>query len=232
MAKLKISKSYGGGVIDANVSPTLVNGYHVGGTGGNTTVGGQQIQPNVFITGGSQLSGNIIAQKGSHKFRVWDGTRVGTCTLVNSGTLAAGQMNILININTITSANLAAANVAPNATTTYVTYSTANIAGPVTPGVGATLFGFTGNAATATITAVNATVGGLANVTVSITGNVAAQTVNITNSAYASRIRNKHVYDFGSDGQLAANIAGGYNPNRYRYHLAPPDSTFVQVASA
>jgi len=218
MAKLKISKTYSGVTIDANVSPTLVNGFHVGGTGGNTTITGQQIQPTVFITGGSQLTGNILHQKGAHKFRVWDGTRVGTCTLANTGTLVAGQMNLLINFAAITSANLAAANVVTGATSSYVTFATANVASPQGVVVGHQIVGFTGNAATAYVTAINPTVAGLANITVSVAGNVAAQTTNVTESAYASRITNKFVYEFDGD--------------KFRYHLTTPDATFVQVPSA
>ena len=219
MARLKISKTYNGITIDANVSPTLVNGNVIGGTGGNTTITGQQLQPMVFITGGSQKTGNILHQKGAHKFRVWDGTLIGTCTLANTGTLAAGQMNIQINLSAITSANLAAANVVTGATSSYVTYATANIVTPfANPIVGHQIVGFTGNAATAYVTAINPTVAGLANITVSVAGNVAAQTTNVTESAYASRITNKFVYEFDGD--------------KFRYHLTTPDATFVQVPSA
>ncbi|HET8688747.1 MAG TPA: hypothetical protein VFM18_19190 [Methanosarcina sp.] len=221
MAKLKITQtnSTTGDVVDAFVSPTLINGSHFGGTGGNTSITGQQIQPTVFITGGSQKTGNIIAQKGAHKFRVYDGTLIGTCTLANTSTLAAGQMNIQINLASIVSANLIAANVVSGATSTYVTYATANIATPLgAPIVGHQIVGFTGNAATSFVTAINPTVAGLANITVSVTGNVAAQTATVTESAYASRITNKFVYEFDGD--------------KYRYHLTTPDTTFVQVTSA
>ena len=48
------------------------------------------------------------------------------------------------------------------------------------------------------------------------------------------------VYDFGSDNNAIAGENGvvptyytsGYNPNKYRYRLATPDSTFVQVKSS
>ena len=140
MAKLKITKTSVSYItVDEFVSPTLVNGYHIGGTGGLIGQSGQQIAPVVYLMGSSQTTGSILFQKGAHKFRVTDGTYVGTATLVNSGTLAPGQMYILV-----TKAD----------TTTF----------------------------------------------------------------YASRITNKFVYDFFG--------------NKYRYHLAPADTTFVQVASA
>jgi hypothetical protein len=140
-------------------------------------------------------------------------------------------MSIQVNLNAFASANLTA--VTTGATSTYVTYATANISGPGTIGVGSQILGFSGNAVGAVVTAVNATVAGLANVTVSVLGNVVAQTYsNVTNSVYASRITNRYVYDFGSNGSLSSNITGGYNPNKYRYHLAAPDSTYVMVAYA
>jgi hypothetical protein len=71
------------------------------------------------------------------------------------------------------------------------------------------------------------------NITVAVAGNVAAQTgATVTDSTYASRITNKFVYDFGSDNNLSTSIAGGYNPNKFRYRLATPDANFVQVQSA
>ncbi len=140
MAKLKITKTSTSGVtVDSYVSPTLVNGYHVGGTGGLTSQANPQIAPVVYLAGGTQGAGSIVAQKGAHKFRVTDGTRTATATLANTNTLAAGQMYILCTM--------------ANASTFY-----------------------------------------------------------------ASRITNKFVYDFAG--------------NKYRYHLAAADSTFVEVANA
>jgi hypothetical protein len=143
-------------------------------------------------------------------------------------------MNILVNLSTFTTANVVAANVAPAATSTYVTYTAATVVGPVqTPRVGDYIIGFAGNAAVAQITAINATVAGVGNVTIALSGNVSSQTgVTVTDSTYASRITNKFVYDFGNDGSLSSSIAGGYNPNKFRYRLASPDATFVQVQSA
>jgi hypothetical protein len=78
---------------------------------------------------------------------------------------------------------------------------------------------------------------------------VAAQTgVSTTVQTYASRITNKFVYDFYSDGQIDSWQGttssfynnGGYNTNKYRYILGgspvSPSSTipggFVKVQSA
>jgi hypothetical protein len=210
--KLKTTKN--SGTTDAAVSPIQVGGSYIGGTGGLTSQTGQQIQPQVYCTGGSSVAGSIVRQKGAHKFLATDGTRTQTLTLVNSPTLAAGQMNILVNLATLT-ANVAAANVAGGATSTYVTW-TATPTGPVaTPRVGDYIIGFAGAAAVAAVTAVNTS----SNVTIAVTSNVAAQTgVSITDSTYATRITNRTVTDFGG--------------NKFFYRLAAPTATYVQVQSA
>lgn len=212
--KLKITKN--NATTDKLVSPILVGGSPIGGTGGLTSQTGYQIAPQVYITGGSQTGGSILRQKGAHKFLCTDGTRSGTLTLTNDVTLAAGQMSIQINLSTLTG-NVAAANVAGGASSTYVTYATSSVTGPVAaPRVGDYIVGFTGNAATVRVTAINATVGGLGNVTVSTVGNVAAQTgVSLTDSTFATRITNKTVTDFGG--------------KRYFYRLGAPTATYVQV---
>jgi hypothetical protein len=221
MAKLKITKTSNGTAIDKYVSPIIIDGAHIGGTGGVTSQSGNQIQPQVYITGGSQQSGSILAQKGTHKFQVTDGTLTGKCTLVNSGGPSAGQMSLAVTLSTITNASIAAyAGGVPGYT--YITYTPSNVTGPVaTPRVGDTMVGFTGNGTSVVVTAVVAA----GNVQVSVVGNVAAQGPStITDTCYASRITNKFVYDFGNDGS-------GY-PNKFRYRLATPDATFVQVQSA
>jgi len=135
-------------------------------------------------------------------------------------------MNILINLSTLTTANVSAANVAGGATSAYVTYTTSTVVGPVSaPRVGDYIIGFTGNASVVQVTAINATAAGVGNVTVAVAGNVGAQnSVTVTDSTYASRITNKFVYDFGNDGS-------GY-PNKFRYRLSTPDAIFVQVQNA
>jgi hypothetical protein len=250
MAKLKITKTitstYGGlnagQIVDAYINQDTIDSARIGGTGGLTSQTGKQIQPQVYITGGSSLAGSVLAQKGAHKFQVTDGTLTGKCTLVNSPNLNAGQMNILINLSTLTTANVAAANVNTGATSTYMTYTVSTVVGPVSaPRVGDYIIGFTGNAAVAQVTAINATVAGVGNVTIATSGNVASQTgVTATDSTYASRITNKFVYDFNSDsyaidgeiGTTSSYYTSNYNPVKYRYRLAAPDSIFVQVQSA
>jgi hypothetical protein len=239
--KLKITKtnSVSGQLVDAYISQTVIDGAHIGGTGGLTSITGYQLEPQVYVTGGSQTFGSILAQKGAHKFRVTDGTNVGDCKLVNSGTLTAGQMNLQINLSTIIANITPATSVAAGgATSTYVTWTTGNVTGPVaTPRVGDIIIGFSGNAANATVTAVN----GSANVTIGLTGNVTwANNTSVTDSCYASRITNKFVYDFSTDGNQIAGQNGiaptyytsGNNPDKFRYRLAAPDATFVQVMSA
>jgi hypothetical protein len=103
MAKgaLKITKTEAanGQMHDRFVMPTQIpTGTYVGGTGGLTSQTGRQIQPQVFLTGGSSGNGSIKLQKGRKDFLVTDATRTGQCRLVNSGTLAAGQMYILVTL--------------------------------------------------------------------------------------------------------------------------------------
>jgi len=234
MAKLKITNTSTDGIVhDRYTGPEYTNGAYIGGTGGNTSQAGRQISPTVKVGSNAAGAGSIMLQKGIHRFEVNDGTNVGRCTLVNLATPTVNNtMSIAVTLNVITSANVIAANVVGNATSTYVTYATANVVGPATIGVNSVLLGLGGNTA-GLVTAVNPTVAGLANVTIATTGNVAAQTVAFANNTvYASRITNRYVYDFGSDGYLSSNITGGYNPNKYRYHLATPDNTFVMVSYA
>ena len=245
MAKLKITKTDASGQIhDRYTGPEYINSAYVGGTGGNTTQTGRRIQPTVYIGSGPAASGSILRQKGAHKFLATDNAgNTAVCTLVNLSTpTAANTMSVAVTLYNITSANLVAANVVGGATSTYVTFATANVSGPVPVAVGQTLTGFGGNAAAATITAINATSNGgtLANVTVSLAGNTAALTTNVSDTVNASRITNRYVYDFGNDGNQIDGENGvsstyytsNYNPNKYRYHLSAADSTFVMVAYA
>jgi hypothetical protein len=248
MAKLKIRTTtsvtgvtYPQPQDDAFISPTLINGYHIGGVGGLTSQAGLQIQPQVYVKGGSSTTGSIIAQKGAHKFRVTDGTYTGDCTLVNNPNLTAGQMNILITLNTA-AANIAAANVAGNATSTTFSYdSRTTVTGPVqTPRVGDYAIWTSPSANISGVAKITAVSSG--SYTIATTGNVAwANGVSVSTSTYASRITNKFVYDFTSDGQQDSTsgtvtyYTSGYNPNRYRYVLsssAGPNATFVKVQSA
>jgi len=248
MAKLKIANqttvtnvTYPQPEGDRYISPTLINGYHVGGVGGKTSDAGLQIQPQVYITSGSSLPGSIIAQKGAHKFRVTDGTLTGDCVLTNSPNLTAGQMNILVTLNTA-AANIASANVAGGATSTTFSYDTrTTVSGPVTtPRVGDYAIWTSPSANISGVARITSVSNG--NFTVAATGNVAAANgVTVNTSTYASRITNKFVYDFTSDGQMDSTngtttyYTSGFNPNRFRYVLnssAGPNATFVKVQSA
>jgi len=237
MAKgaLKITKTDSSGQIhDRYTSQQYINGAYVGGTGGDTGQVGRQIQSQVHINGQSSAQGFIVRQKGEHKFLVQDaGTNRGVCTLVNSPSPAAGQMNILLTLNTA-AANIAAANVAGGATSATVTFDTrTTVTGPVAfPRVGDYVIWTSPSANIGSVVQVTG-VNGTTSFTIGTIGNVAASTgTAVTTNTYASKITNKFVYDFGNDGQLSSSIAGGYNPNKFRYHLATPDATFIQVQYA
>jgi hypothetical protein len=225
MAKLKITNTDTSGQIhDRYVSTQYINGAYTGGTGGNTTQTGRQIQAVAKIGSGTAGNSSIIAQKGIRKFRVYNATDgAGICTLANITTpTAASTMSIRVDLAEAT-ANIAAANVALNGSTqTYVTYAaSSNLVGPRDLAVGDWIQGFASSSIGvfgALVTAINTPLfgGTVANITVAVNGNVAAQSgQTITNSRQAARINNKYVYDFSG--------------NRYRYHLAIPDSTFVRV---
>jgi hypothetical protein len=216
--KLKITKN--SATTDKQVSPILVGGNPIGGTGGLTSQTGYQISPQVYCTGGSSVAGSILRQKGAHKFYCTDGTRSQTLTLVNNPTLAAGQMNILINLNASGAANITAANVAGGATGAYLTNDTRTPpTGPlVTARVGDYVRWASPSANIASVVLVTA-VNGVGNVTVAATGNVAASTGTTTTlSTYATRITNRCVYDFGG--------------SKFFYRLGAPTTTYVQVNSA
>jgi hypothetical protein len=233
MTKLKITKTDSSGQIhDRYTSQQYINGAYVGGTGGNTSQVGRQIQGQTNIVGSSSQQGFIVRQKGMHKFLVQDASaKTGVCTLTNTPSPAAGQMNILVTLNNSTAA-IAAANVAGGATSTTVTFS--SVTGPVSlPRVGDYLnFGTAPSANIGTFVQVTAMNGSTA--TIGTVGNVAASSVAAGVCTYASRINNKFVYDFTSDGNLTAGTISSntYNSNKFRYHLATPDSTFVQVQYA
>jgi hypothetical protein len=236
MAKgLKITKTQTDGtIVNRYTGPQYINGAYVGGTGGLTSQTGRQIQGQSFINGASSQQCSILAQKGAHKFRVQDAlSNKGVCTLVNSPNPTAGQMNILLTLS-IGAANVAAANIAGNATSTTVTIDTrSTLVGPVTfPRVGDYVSWTSPSANIASFTQVTA-VSGTSSFTIGTTGNVpAAPGTTVSLCTYASRITNKYVYDYSSDGSLSDSIAGGYNYNKFRYHLATPDGTFIQVQYA
>ena len=173
-----------------------------------------------------------------------DGTvqNVGTCTLVNLVTpTAANTMSILC-----TAANVSNANVAnigtgilsgyTNRTSAYITWNAGDVVGGTANfEVGQTInllnSGVTG---TVTLIAINSS----SNVAVALgsTQTVSANTTGFTSTFLASKISNKYVWDFLNGGTAESSSTGGFtganNPNRFRYHLAAPTDTFVQVAYA
>jgi hypothetical protein len=99
MGKLKITHTSGGQIRDAKISPTLVGGANVGGTGGLTSQTGNQIKVRCKIGSNANADASILGQKGIRKFRVQDSAgNKGACKLVNkaNGSLLAGEMNIVI----------------------------------------------------------------------------------------------------------------------------------------
>jgi len=240
MAKLKITHTSGGQLRDRYTGPHYINGAYVGGTGGLTSQTGRQIQGQSYINGASSQQCSILAQKGAHKFRVQDANGVkGTCTLVNSPSPTAGKMNILITLNG-GAANIAAANVAGGATSATVTFDTrTTVTGPVRfPRVGDYVIWTSPSANIGSVVQVTG-VTGTTSFTIGTVGNVAASTgTAVTTNTYASKINNRYVWDWTSDGQMDSTsgtttfMTSGFNPNRYRYHLATQDATFVQVQYA
>lgn len=219
MAKLKIAQVNSitaTELHDLHVSPTLVGGYNVGGTGGNTSITGSQIQPTVKIGASSATTGSILAQKGIHRFRVYDGTDVGRCVLSNlpSANLTADTMSIQVNTNYLTGVEANAMVVSGASTSAYVTWSTS--VGPGTPAVGQFITGLSNIVSNVTITAVNTTTNVTVGYASQVFTNVAASSCNI--SVFAERINNKFVH--------------GFNGVRYRYHLEQPDANFVRVPFA
>jgi hypothetical protein len=242
---LKIAKvnSITNQVIDYTNGPERVDGSYVGMTGGHVPftirTGTLQFAVKMNIPGRGVDDGYILAQKGKHEHLLTNTTYTyhGTCRLSNVTPLSVqpGQMNLTIITNLIQSASIASANVAGGATSTYVTFdpTSPNVTGPIPIAVGDYIPRFAGNASAARIVSINSP----GNVTVSVAGNVAAQSgIQSYSVRFASRISSKFVWDFGTDGSplsTQGNVTyytSGYNPNRFRYHSASPTSTFVSVA--
>jgi hypothetical protein len=89
MAKFKIQKS-------ATVNVGFDQSAVIGGTGGLTSISGNQIQVKAYPYGGSAGNASILRSKGRSKFLVTDGTHTDICTLVDKavGTLAVHEMSI------------------------------------------------------------------------------------------------------------------------------------------
>ena len=211
MAKFKIQKS-------ATVNVGFDQSAVIGGTGGLTSITGNQIRPNVYISGGSVTTGSILAQKGRAKFLVNDGTRTGQCTLTNlpAANLSAGQMSIGVETAVVTG-NVNSF-VGGATTYAYITFATTTLAGPKAPAVGDYVRG-TGILANAVISSYSVSNGlGNANVTISsqTVSNVAATTFYI--GGYAAHLTNKFVTDFSG--------------NKYQWKFTDPTSTTVHIPGA
>ena len=219
MAKLKITQTDSSGQIhDRYTGPEYINNAFVGGTGGLTSQTGRQIQPKVKVGSGSATTGSILAQKGRKEFRVYDGTNISNCTLVNLATpTAADTMSIQVNVATLTGATITSLT-ASTSTVAYVTAFTQ--VGPVALAAGQVVTGtaFTGVVTIGSIvSASNIALSYTSQTNANLTGVAVSSTIN------ASRITNRYVHDFGT---------ATTNPIKYRYHLATPDSTFVEVKYA
>ena len=169
-----------------------------------------------------------------------DGTvqNVSTCTLVNLVTpTAANTMSIFCTAATFTDATIAnigtgTLNGYTNRTAAYVSWATGS--GTLFK-VGQTInFSNSNVTGSFTVGAINSTT----NIT-AVTSTVQTFASNVSSGTVtflASKISNKYVWDFLSDGQAESSTTGGFtgatNPNRYRYWLNTPSTVFVQVASA
>jgi hypothetical protein len=164
---------------------------------------------------------------------------VNQCILVNLATpTAANTMSIVC-----TAANVSNANVGnigtgvlsgyTNRTAAYITWNAGDVVGGTANfEIGQTInllnSGVTG---TVTLAAINSTTN--IAVTLGTTQTVSANLTGFTSTFLASKISNKYVWDFLSDGQAQSSGTGGFtganNPNRFRYRLAEPTDTFVKV---
>lgn len=230
MAKLKIQKTYTNPdatttTVDSYVSPTLITGNHIGGTGGNE----DQTIPTIACSflrdvGGAVDTGYILFQKGMRKFEVNNTSEANTtiATLVNSlaaDLTAANTMVIRATLADISGANVAnigtgGGSYTDNRAFAYVTWIAGNVTGYATPTVGYQIEGtsLTGNV---TIVAINSAT----NVTVSCaTQTVSAEQATIEQTFAASRISNKYVWDWSN--------------NKWRYWFSNPYTSGDSVLSS
>ena len=224
MAKLKIQTTHTGAAgaeagatitSDSYVSPTLINGNHIGGTGGDNS----QTVPTIRVsylrnTGGAVDSGYITFQKGMRKFEVAntsDGNAT-VITLVNklaSEITAANTGTILANTMIIAGANVAnigtgGGGYTNNRAYAYVTWTSANVTGNSTPAINHQISG-TGLTGNVTVVAINSST----NVTVSVaTQTVSSAQATVTESFNVARISNKYVWEWDN--------------SKWRYWLANP----------
>jgi hypothetical protein len=146
-------------------------------------------------------------------------------------------MNLLINTAQAPYANITVPNSGGTNTFGWITFATANLTSYTAPSVASVWDASAGFAGLATTTSYSVA-GGLANANVSFSSQTVTSvtgTATVNTILYASRIDNKFVRDFGSDGQMDSTsgtvtyYTSGFNPNKYKYHFAAPNSTFVQV---
>ena len=214
MAKFKIQKS-------ATVNQYFDATNVIGGTGGLTSISGNQIRPNVFVTGSAGY-GSILAQKGRGKFLVQDASaNKGQCTLANlpNANIAAGQMSISVDLSSF-AANVGNLGISAATTFASVIYSNANIIGVASPTIGSTLTGvgtITGNV-TITSIAAYGTSGSNANVSINSQIVANAATATVSSSLFAARLTNKFI-------QL-------FNGNEYQWTFSAPTSTTVRIPGA
>jgi len=218
-------------VADENAGTTIVAGqaYRIStvGTTDWTAFGGPAIATTNEVF--SAINGGTVGGSGQVQ-------NVGECTLVNLATpTAANTMSIVCTAANVSNANIAniGANLSNNRTTAYITWN----AGDVVGGTANFEIGQTINLVNSTITgAVTiAAITSNANITVTTTNQaIAANTTAFTSTFQASKISSKYVWDFLNGGTAESSSTGGFtganNPNRFRYHLAAPTDTFVQVA--
>jgi hypothetical protein len=214
MGKFKIQKS---ATVNQGFDATNV----IGGTGGLTSISGNQIRPNVFVTGSAGY-GSILAQKGRGKFLVQDASaNKGQCTLANlpNANIAAGQMSISVDLSSF-AANVGNLGISAATSFASVIYSNANILGVASPTIGSTLTGvgtITGNV-TITSIAAYGTNGSNANVSINSQIVANAATATVSSSLFAARLTNKFV-------QL-------FNGNEYQWTFNAPTSTTVRIPGA
>jgi hypothetical protein len=238
MAKLKIQKtnSVTSTVVDSYVSPTLINGNPIGGTGGDN---GQTV-PTIkcsFLrdSSGAVDTGYIIFQKGMRKFEVNNTSDANTtvATLVNklsTELTVANTMTILATTATIVGANVAnigagSGSYTNNQEYAYVTYTSGNVTGNPTVAVGHQIDGtsLTGNV---TVVDINST----GNVTVSVaTQSVSAEQTNVSVQFNASRITNKYVWDWSNEKYRYWFSAPSYTSSALSTQPEWQDTVFVQV---
>jgi len=217
MAKFKIQKS-------ATVNQYFDATNVIGGTGGLTSISGNQIRPNVYVIGASSAGfGSILLQKGRAKFLVQDANgNKGQCTLVNipNANLSAGSMSIGVDTATLSAANV---NVYVGGSTVYayITYATSAITGVKAPAAGDYIRGtsLTGNVVISTVNA-NVTTG-LSNANVSISSQVVSNAAAVTGifvGGYVARLTNKLAQDF--------------NNLEYQWTFSNPTATTVRIPGA